>query len=433
MASDWVKMRGVLLKHHKVTRMARFLADLPEFKGWMFKKPIEGDVFSIVPKEVVIRLVVSGLLGLWDTANATISEEDLLSHTEVDDLDIMAGIPGFGRALVDARWAETVTNCDESNVTRRVTPCVRLPNFNEFNTPDRERRKAKSGAERTAEYRKRRKSNECDESVTQPVTKRDDQNVTPVTRCDGHKREEIEERDRENNTPTPPTPSFRPSEPLAAATAVKSEKAGEGKEPEEFARFREWGAIQAELRNLGMVATEEPIDNLQIQGLSPEHAREIIAYWRSKPKDYWPDPIRALRSKMVRTVEGEEVDAAWLQPSDRYTSLEKANRGEEERQRRIREAERAEVDRENPPSPPIKPQSSVSQGDAAKELEPVYGPVLDAMSVEERDALAIPIYGQPEGFHFQLYRRSWKKEGNRIRRQLMQEIARRNPVMSHSN
>ena len=47
------------------------------------------------------------------------------------------------------------------------------------------------------------------------------------------------------------------------------------------------------------------------------------------------------------------------------------------------------------------------------------------MSDDERDSLAIPIWGDPGSFHFQLYRKNWKKPGDHTRRLLMQEIAKR--------
>ncbi len=388
MAEDWIKMRLNLHEDAAVISMAIEL---------------DKDEFSIVGR----------LHRLWAWADQQ-TEDGTIQNLSAAFVDRFLTCPGFFAAMSRVGWIEEAENG------------FRFPNFETHNGESAKRR-AKDNRRKSAERKGKQASTTCPKDIRDASVNVPEKSGQKPDQRRGEKR-----REEKNTTPTPPTPSSRPSEP-PAATAVKSEKAGEGKEPEEFARFREWGAIQAELRNLGMVATEEPIDNLQIQGLTPEHAREIIAYWRSKPKDYWPDPIRALRSKMVRTVEGEEVDAAWLQPSDRYTSLEKANRGEEERQRRIREAERAELDREKVSPSPSKPQPTPEPGESAKDLEPVYGPVLDAMSVEERDALAIPIYGQPEGFHFQLYRRSWKKEGNRIRRQLMQEIAKRNPVMSHSN
>jgi len=439
MASDWVKMRGVLLKHQKTARMARFLAEREDFRRWMFITPPEEPTLKIVPREVIIRLVVTGLLGLWDTANATISDDDILSHTEVDDLDLMAGIPGFGEAICDAGWAENVTDGDESvtksdeiSVTHAVTPSVmpriRLPNFIEFNTPDRDRKPAKSGAERQAEYRDRRKSNKSDESVTKSVTKSDGPIVTEVTKSDADR--EIDRRDREIDrkkdttpTPTPPTPS-PDTRKEKAAVAMAGDSVNSGEENPEVAAFAEWRKLEVELRNLGMVATDEPIQNLQVQGLKPDDGWEIVAYWKSKPRDYWPDMVKALRSKLNRAIEGEAVDSAWLEPSKRYTDADRADRGEEERQRRIREAEAAEQSRT--PQQPTASQSSGKSGkDLSAELEPLYGATLDAMSDDERDSLAIPIWGDPGSFHFQLYRKNWKKPGDHTRRLLMQEIAKR--------
>lgn len=194
MASDWIKMRGSLLKHPRVARMAKFLAEREEFRDWLFVDHGGEKTFGILPREIVVRVVVSGLLSCWDVANAVISQDDHISGATIAELDDMAGIPDFGLAMLEAGWAiETETG-------------VILPNFAEFNTPESERRHAKSAAERAKDYRKRRKNEDRHENVTERHVTRHEPSVTRVTQSHGDKnrRERIEEKEEKDNTPLIP-------------------------------------------------------------------------------------------------------------------------------------------------------------------------------------------------------------------------------------
>jgi uncharacterized phage protein (TIGR02220 family) len=87
---------------------------------------------------------------VWSTARETgkFEGEDLhLTHTTIEDLDQISGIPGLGKAMNEVGWV--VEREDETGIF--------LPNFKEFNVP-------KSDAERAKDYREGKKSTVTDSS-----------------------------------------------------------------------------------------------------------------------------------------------------------------------------------------------------------------------------------------------------------------------------
>jgi hypothetical protein len=102
--------------------------------------------FSGCPDQVLSRnalrhVTVTALLCVWSSANEH-SVDGLLSCCDLEDLDEISGVPGFGDAMHSVGWA----------IPDQAGKCVSLPNFREHNTPAKDR----TGAERQRRYRKKR-------------------------------------------------------------------------------------------------------------------------------------------------------------------------------------------------------------------------------------------------------------------------------------
>ncbi len=184
--ADWIKMRSSLLTNPKVIRMARVLLADPEFMEWL-----HGDCHSVTPRDasvtkrdipVVTRIVVGALLPTWSAVNDTAGRDGIIRHTASQDIDETAGVPGFGRALMAVEWLEELPQGDG----------VRFVNFEEHNSPQKERSlTSKSGAERTKDYRERKKRES--EEQRHGDEKRDVTSDTVVT----SQRDDREEKKRE--------------------------------------------------------------------------------------------------------------------------------------------------------------------------------------------------------------------------------------------
>jgi len=128
----WIKMQAGLVDHPKVVAMTRLLVALPEFRAW--------SGMSSPSVTLASRCCVTGLLlRAWSNAREHgkfVGSDLVLEHSELEDLDQLAGAPGVGKALEQVGWA-------------RAERGVTLPNFSEFNVP-------KSDAERARDYRNRR-------------------------------------------------------------------------------------------------------------------------------------------------------------------------------------------------------------------------------------------------------------------------------------
>ncbi len=150
--ADWIKMRSSLVTNPKVVRMARVLLADPEFRQWIggLCTCDAGDVrVTTRDIEVVTRIVVGALVPTWSAVNDTAGRDGVIRHASSQDIDISAGVPGFGRALVAVEWLQELPNGEG----------VRFVNFEEHNSPQKERSlTSKTGAERTAEWRSRKKS-----------------------------------------------------------------------------------------------------------------------------------------------------------------------------------------------------------------------------------------------------------------------------------
>lgn len=180
--SDWIKMRTGLLTNPKVIRMSRILANDRQFIDWWTRgtdADCETNIYELCDVTVVTRVTVGSLLSVWGSVNDCASKSGFVKGITRHEVDEMAGVPGFGSAMVTVGWLEERENG------------VVFPNFDEHNTVGKDRSSgAKTGAERTKEWRERQaqKVNSSDEHVT---TSRD---VTVTSQRDHREEESREEK-----------------------------------------------------------------------------------------------------------------------------------------------------------------------------------------------------------------------------------------------
>ena len=190
--ADWIRMRSSLVTNPRVITMARLLLADRAFLDWLCPGcdvPVTRDE-SVTKRHipVVTRLIVGGLLEVWSMVNDTAARDGIVRHASSRDMDETAGIPGFGQAMVAVEWLEELPDGQG----------VFFPNFEEHNSPQKERSTvAKTGAQRSREYRER-KARERDAGVTGSVTQRDAKRdvTSDVTR--DHREEE--NREEKKNT-----------------------------------------------------------------------------------------------------------------------------------------------------------------------------------------------------------------------------------------
>ncbi len=161
--SDWIKMRAGLLTHPKVIRMARFLASDQVFIGWWIGRAPNGSVseslYETCDVTVVTRVTVGTLLAVWSAVNVAANSEGQIKGISLFEVDEMAGVPSFGEAMRLVGWCEVT---DEG---------VLFPNFHEHNVVGKQRTtEAKSAAQRTREWRERRKILGLDDVTIGDVT-----------------------------------------------------------------------------------------------------------------------------------------------------------------------------------------------------------------------------------------------------------------------
>lgn len=172
--ADWIKMRTSLLTNPKVSKMARTLLTNPDFREW-YGNPEISDITSqtvtLRHVTVVTRVVVGGLLPVWASVNESAGRDGHLRHASLFDIDAMSGIPGFGSAMEAVDWLSELPENEG----------LEFCNFIEHNTVEQERSStAKTGAERSKEYRDRRAAREAG-NVTNTVTEKSDASRDTVT------------------------------------------------------------------------------------------------------------------------------------------------------------------------------------------------------------------------------------------------------------
>lgn len=172
MAGDWIKMRGALLDHPKVIAIARVLQQNKDFREWLTPgggSDMNGQIVSPAASRAVTTAL---LLRAWSAAreHGKFDGDDLwLEHSWIEDIDQLAGAPGFGLAMEAVGWVKG----------HPVKKGVILPNFKEFNVPMTE-------AERAKTYRERKK-----QAVTEPSrTHRDEKHEIVTTRVEKSREEQ---------------------------------------------------------------------------------------------------------------------------------------------------------------------------------------------------------------------------------------------------
>lgn len=159
MAGDWIKMRSALLQSPKLISMARTLHDSAEFREWMTPGG-DGDCNGQIVSDDALRCVTCALLlRVWSASreHGIFDGDDLvLPCIALSDLDVMAGVSGFGDAMYGVGWAEEVEDG------------VSLPNFREYNLPIEPRDKQKAYRERL----KRKASQTVTKALRKPRNKK---------------------------------------------------------------------------------------------------------------------------------------------------------------------------------------------------------------------------------------------------------------------
>jgi hypothetical protein len=157
MAGDWIKMRSSLPTCPKVAAMARSIGMADEFRS--------------LSRQSMRLLIVGGLHAVWAAVNEHTSD-GVMSNSYPEDLDDIAGIQGFGKAMQAAGWLEA----DDAAAT------LTFPNFGQWNTPAKDT----TAAERMRKHREKERVTRNAVTVTAPLRV----TVTPdKTRQD--KREDI--------------------------------------------------------------------------------------------------------------------------------------------------------------------------------------------------------------------------------------------------
>lgn len=140
MAGDWIKMRAALTTCPKVAAMARSIGVADDFRG--------------LSRQAMRLLVVGGLHAVWAAVNEHTSD-GVMANAYPEDLDDIAGVPGFGKAMQAAGWLEV----DEAAAT------LTFPNFGQWNTPAKDT----TAAERMRKHREKQRSAQQTVTVTAPL------------------------------------------------------------------------------------------------------------------------------------------------------------------------------------------------------------------------------------------------------------------------
>ena len=186
MAGDWVKMRSALLANPKVHAIAKVIGR-DDRAGAVLTTGFSGCPDQVLSRHALRHVTVTALLCVWSAANEH-SCDGKLSCCDLEDLDEIAGVPGFGEAMRHVGWA----------VHDDGGKCVLLPNFSEHNT---------TAKDRTAAERQRRHRGKCHGGVT-----RDSHAVTVTQRREEKRREE-------EYIPAAPVPTSKP--PKASRSPAK--------------------------------------------------------------------------------------------------------------------------------------------------------------------------------------------------------------------
>lgn len=220
-------MRGSLMTNPKVIKMARTLLQDPEFLGWYGNEAVTPDASQAVTRRhvtVVTRVVVGALTPLWAQVNECAGTDFVLPDASLFEVDEMAGVPGFGRAMDAVNWLSVMPD----------SKGIKFPNFIEHNTVGKERSTgAKTNAQRQAELRARRKSEAAAAAHSNGESNDQSNGESNVTR--NHREEKSREEDtsslRSEVAANAPPPSSRPKKPKTTLGTYLAHCRAEGRKP----------------------------------------------------------------------------------------------------------------------------------------------------------------------------------------------------------
>jgi hypothetical protein len=211
-AGEWIKMRSAIMQSPKLLAIARQLQRSDGFREWI--TPGAGPSGQVVSDDALRCVTCALLLRLWSAAREHgkfIRDDLLLPFVTIDDLDLMAGVPGIGAAMKRVQWA-VVSDSPEG---------VLLPNFIEFNVP-------MSSAERQKHYRERVTGRHADDDETLRDPRNENpENVTP------------REEKRRVNTKDRPEPKKAGSGTAPPADESKKKGKAKGDGPLTFGQWAE--------------------------------------------------------------------------------------------------------------------------------------------------------------------------------------------------
>lgn len=158
MADEWLKLRHNIWTDPKTIRLAARVGELLNVTVCCASRDAQRDAQHNVTRDITQNVTrdvaVSCLLRVWAAANQHTSD-GVFTDMVPEDLDHIAGVVGFGQAMVAAGWA--VFDVENSAVV--------MPNFLQLNTPAKSGQRA-AAAERQRKYRERQaqRSGESDAS-----------------------------------------------------------------------------------------------------------------------------------------------------------------------------------------------------------------------------------------------------------------------------
>jgi hypothetical protein len=254
MAGDWIKMRSSIENNPKVIAIAKKL-ESDKIVGKSLSTGFGGALREIVTRDVTRDVTVMSLFRVWCAANEHTSD-GVWHGIELDDLDHVARISGFGRMMEAVGWA--VFDADNNTVT--------FPNFLEYNAPAKEGR-GKGAAERQRRYRQKHRQVTDESDVTRDVTSDVTLRVTRDAKSNVEKRREEKRRDIHTHTPPEPVVPKELEEIWRRWEGFVLERTG-----------RKIGVIEAEtaLMDLSRRGAEKAIKDVEFTILVSKNATKIL-------------------------------------------------------------------------------------------------------------------------------------------------------------
>ena len=205
--STWIKFRDDLDTDPRVSRMAARLAGTASLYVLKTKaSDLFGSVTDTITRNALRDITLAGLTRVWSHANKH-TTDGVFRHVDLDYIDDLARIPGFGEAMQLVGWAHY--NTETSTLT--------LPNFTEHNAPDKNgARKQTANALRVARHREKVKALAAAQTSDPPVT--DAPEAPDVTLPETHT---VTQPAITGNVSPSPSPSPSPSQ-------SKNSESGEG-------------------------------------------------------------------------------------------------------------------------------------------------------------------------------------------------------------